>query len=72
MGTGSCSPGTDRVQLRHRGECNKRVFEVSAAGALLFQESSNQEARGYFGDYQECIFYKEEDQSRPIPQTRPA
>jgi GT2 family glycosyltransferase/tetratricopeptide (TPR) repeat protein len=44
-----------------RGECNKRVFEAAAAGALLFQESANREVRDYFRDRQECIYYTEDD-----------
>src|SRR5262249_51944619 len=44
-----------------RGECNCRVFEAAAAGALLFQEEGNQEVGDYFRDRQECIFYSDEN-----------
>ncbi len=40
-----------------RGECNLRVFESAAAGALLFQESGNREVGDYFRNGQECVFY---------------
>lgn len=44
-----------------RGECNKRVFEAVAAGALLFQEAGNREVPGYFRDRQECVYYTEDN-----------
>jgi glycosyltransferase involved in cell wall biosynthesis/Tfp pilus assembly protein PilF len=40
-----------------RGECNLRVFEAAAAGALLFQEADNREVPAYFRDRQECVYY---------------
>ena len=40
-----------------RSEANKRAFEATAAGALLFQESENQEVSAYFRDRQECAYY---------------
>jgi glycosyltransferase involved in cell wall biosynthesis/tetratricopeptide (TPR) repeat protein/predicted O-methyltransferase YrrM len=40
-----------------RGECNMRVFEAVAAGALLFQEEDNQETFQYFRPGQECVAY---------------
>jgi GT2 family glycosyltransferase/Flp pilus assembly protein TadD len=40
-----------------RGECNRRAFEVTAAGALLMQEEGNQEVPKYFRDRQECVYY---------------
>jgi GT2 family glycosyltransferase/tetratricopeptide (TPR) repeat protein len=44
-----------------RGECNRRAFEAAAAGALLFQETANQEVSTYFQDRQECVFYTEDN-----------
>jgi GT2 family glycosyltransferase/tetratricopeptide (TPR) repeat protein len=44
-----------------RGECNKRVFEAAAAGALLFQEAGNLEVPAIFRDRQECVYYTEDD-----------
>lgn len=40
-----------------RGEANQRAFEAAASGALLFQESENQELPSYFADRQECVYY---------------
>jgi GT2 family glycosyltransferase/tetratricopeptide (TPR) repeat protein len=40
-----------------RGECNRRVFEAAASGALLFQEKGNAEVAALFRDRQECVFY---------------
>jgi GT2 family glycosyltransferase len=42
-----------------RGECNRRVFEAAASGALLFQEAGNREVPAYFRDRQECVYYDE-------------
>jgi tetratricopeptide (TPR) repeat protein len=42
-----------------RGECNLRVFEAAAMGALLFQEAGNREVPGYFTDKRECVYYDE-------------
>jgi GT2 family glycosyltransferase/tetratricopeptide (TPR) repeat protein len=44
-----------------RGECNKRVFEAAAAGALLFQEAGNHEVPDILRDRQECVYYGEDD-----------
>jgi len=44
-----------------RGECNLRVFEAAACGALLFQEAGNREVPVYFRDGQECVYYTEEN-----------
>jgi GT2 family glycosyltransferase/tetratricopeptide (TPR) repeat protein len=44
-----------------RGECNLRVFEAAASGALLFQEADNREVRAYFQGDQECVYYTEEN-----------
>ena len=44
-----------------RGECNKRVFETAASGALLFQEAGNRETGHYLRDRQECVLYTEND-----------
>src|SRR5205823_868667 len=51
--------GRARIVFNHsiRGECNRRVFEAAAAGALLFQEAGNPEVPAYFGDRQECVYY---------------
>jgi tetratricopeptide (TPR) repeat protein len=43
-----------------RGECNLRVFEAAAAGALLFQEAGNREVYRYLRDGAECVFYDED------------
>jgi glycosyltransferase involved in cell wall biosynthesis/Tfp pilus assembly protein PilF len=40
-----------------RGECNRRVFEAAAQGALLFQEAENREVAEYFRDREECVYY---------------
>jgi GT2 family glycosyltransferase/Flp pilus assembly protein TadD len=40
-----------------RGECNKRVFEAAAAGALLFQEKGSREVEAIFRNRQDCIYY---------------
>jgi GT2 family glycosyltransferase len=44
-----------------RGECNLRVVEAMACGALLFQESANAEVPALFRDRQECVFYTEDN-----------
>jgi len=40
-----------------RGECNRRTFEATAAGALLFQEADNREIAAYFQDRKEYVAY---------------
>src|ERR1700722_443644 len=40
-----------------RGECNRRVFESAACGALLFQEKSNKEVAAYFEAGKEYVEY---------------
>lgn len=40
-----------------RGECNRRVFEAAAAGALLFQEAENLEVSAYLEEGMEYIAY---------------
>jgi hypothetical protein len=63
----------------NRGECNLRVFEAAAAGALLFQEEGNREVPALFRHRQECVYYnsdnlesvldhflEHEDERRPI------
>lgn len=45
----------------NRGECNMRVFEAAAAGALLFQEAENLEVPAIFADRRECIYYRDDD-----------
>jgi GT2 family glycosyltransferase/predicted Zn-dependent protease len=40
-----------------RSECNQRVFEAAASGALLFQEAGNREVPAYLRDRQECVYY---------------
>jgi len=40
-----------------RGECNMRVFEAIACGALLFQEEGNREVPILLRNGQECILY---------------
>jgi GT2 family glycosyltransferase/predicted Zn-dependent protease len=44
-----------------RGECNKRVFEAMACGALLFQEEGNLEVPSYFEDGKEYVSYTAEN-----------
>ena len=44
-----------------RGECNMRVMETAASGALLFQEMSNEDVSHYFQPGHECVFYSDED-----------
>jgi glycosyltransferase involved in cell wall biosynthesis/tetratricopeptide (TPR) repeat protein len=44
-----------------RSECNMRVAEAVAAGALLFQEAGNQEVPQLLLDGLECVFYDEEN-----------
>jgi hypothetical protein len=44
-----------------RGECNLRVMEAAAAGALLFQEADNQEVPDYFRHLRECVCYRDDD-----------
>ncbi|MGE3804185.1 MAG: glycosyltransferase [Gemmataceae bacterium] len=46
--------------LSIRGECNRRVFEAAAAGALLIQEKGNLEVPTYFADGQEFLSYTSE------------
>jgi glycosyltransferase involved in cell wall biosynthesis/tetratricopeptide (TPR) repeat protein len=43
-----------------RGECNQRVFECLASGALLFQERGNAEVAALFGDTPGCVFYEDD------------
>ena len=40
-----------------RGECNRRVFEAVASGALLFQEAGNREVNALLRDRQEYVAY---------------
>jgi glycosyltransferase involved in cell wall biosynthesis/predicted Zn-dependent protease len=40
-----------------RGECNSRVFEAIAAGALLFMEEENREIRDYLAEGEEYVSY---------------
>jgi glycosyltransferase involved in cell wall biosynthesis len=42
-----------------RGECNMRVFEALASGALLFQEEENAEVPSLLRYGEECVFYNE-------------
>ena len=42
-----------------RGECNQRVFEAAAAGALLFQESGNREVPDFFEPGTEYVAYSD-------------
>src|SRR5262245_29222733 len=44
-----------------RDECNQRVFEALASGALLFQEAGNREVAEHFRDRQECVYYTDEN-----------
>lgn len=44
-----------------RSECNLRVFEAAAAGALLFMEAGNRELPTYFDDRRHCVFYDSEN-----------
>jgi GT2 family glycosyltransferase/tetratricopeptide (TPR) repeat protein len=44
-----------------RGECNRRAFEATALGALLFQEAENREVPRYFRDRQECVYYTDDN-----------
>jgi GT2 family glycosyltransferase/tetratricopeptide (TPR) repeat protein len=44
-----------------RGECNRRVFEAAASGALLFQEVGNAEVAALFRDRRECVFYTDDN-----------
>jgi GT2 family glycosyltransferase len=44
-----------------RGECNRRVFEAAAGGALLFQEEGNLEVPAYFHDRRECVYYNDDN-----------
>jgi GT2 family glycosyltransferase/tetratricopeptide (TPR) repeat protein len=44
-----------------RGECNRRAFEATACGALLFQEADNCEIADYFEDRRECVLYRDDD-----------
>ncbi|HEY7309547.1 MAG TPA: glycosyltransferase [Gemmataceae bacterium] len=48
-----------RIVFNHssHGECNRRVFEVAAAGALLFQEEDNREVLLYFQPGREYVAY---------------
>jgi glycosyltransferase involved in cell wall biosynthesis len=40
-----------------RGECNARVAEALASGALLFQERDNREVPALLRDREECVLY---------------
>ena len=44
-----------------RGECNCRVAEAIAAGALLFQERDNREVPMLLTDREECVLYDGDD-----------
>ncbi len=44
-----------------RGECNRRVWEAAAAGALLFQEEGNLEVPGVLRGGEHCVYYTEEN-----------
>jgi hypothetical protein len=44
-----------------RKECNLRVFEAMAAGALLFQEEENPEVHSYLREGEECVYYREDN-----------
>src|SRR5438132_458437 len=48
-----------RIVFNHVSQprCSRRVFEATAAGALLFEDASNSETVQYFRDRQECVFY---------------
>ena len=48
-----------RIVFNHsvRRECNLRVFEAAASGALLFQEAENAEVADYFTDGESCVLY---------------
>ncbi len=45
----------------NRGECNLRVFEAAAAGALLFQEEGNREVPALFRHRHECVCYNSDN-----------
>jgi GT2 family glycosyltransferase/Flp pilus assembly protein TadD len=47
-----------------RSECNQRVGEALAAGALLFQEAGNAEVAALLADGREAIFYDETNLER--------
>ena len=44
-----------------RGECNRRVFEAAASGALVFQENDNTESAALFRDRRECVCYTDDN-----------
>lgn len=44
-----------------RGECNLRVWEAAAAGALLFQEEGNREVAVFLRDRAECVYYNHDN-----------
>jgi tetratricopeptide (TPR) repeat protein len=44
-----------------RGECNRRVVEVAAAGALLFQEADNAEVPAYLRPGEEYVAYTDDN-----------
>ncbi len=47
-----------------RGECNQRVFEAVAAGALLFQEAGNAEVARHLRPGEEYVEYRDDDLER--------
>jgi GT2 family glycosyltransferase/Flp pilus assembly protein TadD len=47
-----------------RSECNQRVGEALAAGALLFQEAGNAEVAALLADRKEAVFYDETNLAR--------
>src|SRR5204862_260376 len=48
-----------RIVFNHRlrGECNRRVFEAAAAGALLFQEADNHQVADYLQPEHDYVPY---------------
>ena len=50
-----------RIVFNHsvRGELNLRVFETLACGAVPFLEEDNEEARAWFTDGKDVVFYNE-------------
>ena len=59
-----------RIVFNHtvRGELNLRVFEALACGATLFLEAENEEARNWFTDGVDVVFYTEENLEAKIQQ----
>ncbi len=51
--------GRAKIVFNHavRGECNQRVWEAVAAGALLFQEAGNREVPRLLADRREFVAY---------------